>query len=501
MQERGVSTNAAKDTTIDEHDYLHDDADDEDEDTHVEDGSQSQREDFSYRGYEDRQRYVYQQEHDETHEYDDRHEFNRPQAREGFCEDESSGAEGLYGYDDSHVYNDHGRHEYLDGYDEHAAPHRYEEDQHREYEAAGSQKAESERHLDEDMHGFEAGDGMREEQDGRPESRRVYVEETQVQIDTDNLPPARVELMERLCDLVQRLSSAQVGGSLEDEVLDVLNVKVDEMEELLMLAEETAEAEATADLEGQPVVEVELGPEAQMEEEPELEPQGQPETTPEVEIHIKEVDETEAEAESESPEEQANSGYDMDSRLPSDESPVIHQIPFLQVDDQDIRDMASPLPWLSTTFKYSELSLSPTHSHPELAAATNEALEAAKQAAQAQAEMAEQVASQAEQLNLELAEHLHALLIDRAECAATRILDLEQEICDLEDDILSNESELRHLRLKLRAVETCCYDIENWKADWVLVRDRMLERKKDRRERRVRLHRAGCVIKIANMDK
>ena len=36
--------------------------------------------------------------------------------------------------------------------------------------------------------------------------------------------------------------------------------------------------------------------------------------------------------------------------------------------------------------------------------------------------------------------------------------------------------------------------IDNWKADWVLVRDRMLERKKDRRERRLRLHRAGCVI-------
>jgi hypothetical protein len=36
--------------------------------------------------------------------------------------------------------------------------------------------------------------------------------------------------------------------------------------------------------------------------------------------------------------------------------------------------------------------------------------------------------------------------------------------------------------------------IENWKADWVLVRDRMLERKKDRKARRVRLHRAGCVI-------
>jgi hypothetical protein len=36
--------------------------------------------------------------------------------------------------------------------------------------------------------------------------------------------------------------------------------------------------------------------------------------------------------------------------------------------------------------------------------------------------------------------------------------------------------------------------IENWKADWVLVRDRMLDRKKDRRARRLRLHRAGCVI-------
>jgi predicted nucleic acid-binding Zn-ribbon protein len=104
-------------------------------------------------------------------------------------------------------------------------------------------------------------------------------------------------------------------------------------------------------------------------------------------------------------------------------------------------------------------------------------------------------------------QHLHALLIDRAEAAATRILDLEKEICDLEDDILANESELRHLRLKIRAVETLCYEfvhpdadpelfrsIENWKADWVLVRDRMLERKKDRKERRIRLHRAGCVI-------
>jgi hypothetical protein len=36
--------------------------------------------------------------------------------------------------------------------------------------------------------------------------------------------------------------------------------------------------------------------------------------------------------------------------------------------------------------------------------------------------------------------------------------------------------------------------IENWKADWVLVRDRMQDRKKDRKARRLRLHRTGCVI-------
>lgn len=89
-----------------------------------------------------------------------------------------------------------------------------------------------------------------------------------------------------------------------------------------------------------------------------------------------------------------------------------------------------------------------------------------------------------------------------------RILDLEKEVSDLEDDIQANESELRHLRLKIRAVETMCYEavrpdaidpelvrcIENWKADWILVRDRMLERKKGRRERRERLHRPGCVV-------
>ncbi len=345
----------------------------------------------------------------------------------------------------------------------------------------------------------------------------------------ETLPPGRVLLMERLCDVIQRLSSVRVGGGMEADVIDVLNAKVDEMEELLVLAEETAEAEATADLELQEETEE---PEAQAEVEAEAEPEQEPEPQPVQE----EPSEAEAPSESEQPAEEENTETQEQQSRPSN-GDMLTVPPLLQLGNQDLRDLTSPLPWLTSTFKYSDFSLSPTHSHPELAAATNEALEAAKQAAQAQADMAERIAREAEKVNLELAmvvkklqsrkeesdvspslplspyreltkrQHLHALLIDRAESAATRILDLEKEVVDLEDDILANESELRHLRLKLRAVETLCHElvahdadpdlvqsIENWKADWLLVRDRMLERKKDRKERRVRLHRAGCVI-------
>jgi hypothetical protein len=83
----------------------------------------------------------------------------------------------------------------------------------------------------------------------------------------------------------------------------------------------------------------------------------------------------------------------------------------------------------------------------------------------------------------------------------------EIDLLKREDDILANESELRHLRLEIRAIETLCHEfvpieadpvlfesIENWKADWVLVRDRMLERKKGRKDRRLRLHRAGSLL-------
>lgn len=82
-------------------------------------------------------------------------------------------------------------------------------------------------------------------------------------------------------------------------------------------------------------------------------------------------------------------------------------------------------------------------------------------------------------------------------------MDLEKELSDLEDDLASSESELRHLRLKLRAVETLVGEfvdpdetdpelfrcIENWKEDWRVVRERMRERKRGREERRTRLRR------------
>jgi hypothetical protein len=202
-------------------------------------------------------------------------------------------------------------------------------------------------------------------------------------------------LMERLCDLVQRLSSVRVGGGMEADVIDVLNAKVDEMEDLLVLAEESAEAEATAE------IDVEAGAEAQPDAEAKAEMEA--EGFSEVETRKEGQQEPEAGAESEAQGEQAKSGYEEDdSRWTSGRSSAMLPTPRLQSGDQDIHDLASPLPWLSSTFKYSELSISPSSSHPELAAATNEALEAAKQAAQAQADMAEQVAYEAEKINREL---------------------------------------------------------------------------------------------------
>ncbi|KAL1884325.1 hypothetical protein VTK73DRAFT_19 [Phialemonium thermophilum] len=120
--------------------------------------------------------------------------------------------------------------------------------------------------------------------------------------------------------------------------------------------------------------------------------------------------------------------------------------------------------------------------------------------------MEHKVALKAEKLSVDLAavftslkarqeesEHISEMLLDRAESAAKRIEELEEEVADLEDQADCNESELNHLRLRLKALEVMCYEyvpadadpelqqsIENWKIDWVSLRNRMSAKKRKR---------------------
>ncbi|KAK1754592.1 hypothetical protein QBC47DRAFT_384386 [Echria macrotheca] len=124
-------------------------------------------------------------------------------------------------------------------------------------------------------------------------------------------------------------------------------------------------------------------------------------------------------------------------------------------------------------------------------------------------EVAQRVLAEAESLNAQLvktlqslrvrkeeSDHIHALLVERAEAAAARIIELEMEVADLEDELGGNESDLRHLRIELRAVETLCHEsvqsgadpelvtsIQNWKADWARLREKVSASKKSRRAR------------------
>jgi hypothetical protein len=293
-------------------------------------------------------------------------------------------------------------------------------------EATGEPRDEADG-LHDDLQKEDEGDEERIWHEGGPGD-----EEEIIEVDTENLPPARVQLMERLCDLVQRLSSAKVGDGMEADVLDVLHSKVDEMEELLLLAEETALVEATAEMES-PIEEQSRPPE-QPEEEPEEQPksqpdcqqQAQPQPTKEAEAKVEAPSEPRTQSEGKRDaatqvEEEAlggvRSGYRDDGGPSRGRSPAAPSVPLLQLGDQDIRDLTSlsPLPWLTTNFRFSELDISPTRSQPELAAATNEALEAAKRAAQAQIEAAERVAREAERMNVELAAMVKRLQVRKEE--------------------------------------------------------------------------------------
>lgn len=419
----------------DDDDDVNDDADDEDEGshTHVGEGSNGYKEFVGFQGYDSPRREEGRFGYDGTHEYDedirdDRaheyeedlhdvgpHEYEEPHEydekmqgeggdfghdnEDGILQDENDGRQregGEYGYDDP----------------------QYEEEMEYEGEGADLQREEYFPPQPESSHGYESGlqgeDHNGDVREGGEDRTGHHIDETQGEGEQpliesqspelredepegETLPPGRVLLMERLCDLVQRLSAARVGGGMEADVIDVLNAKVDEMEDLLVLAEETAEAEATAEVE---LEETEEEGEAEAEVEPENGARAKAASEAQAD---KELEEAGTEAESAAQDEQVGLENGEAGKSPSGRSPALFSVPLLQIGDQDIRDLASPLPWLNSTFRYSELSISPTHSNPELAAATNEALEAAKQAAQAQWDMAERIAREAEKLNLELA--------------------------------------------------------------------------------------------------
>lgn len=120
---------------------------------------------------------------------------------------------------------------------------------------------------------------------------------------------------------------------------------------------------------------------------------------------------------------------------------------------------------------------------------------------------AEAIASQLTAAVLELQtrkeelDHIHDLLIIRAEKAAQRIIVLEKHVTELEEDFEANQSELKFLRIRLRALEVQCLQyvplnedqelsesIKNWRIDWEDI------------DRRTKARRIKCHASITVLD-
>ncbi|KAL5346070.1 hypothetical protein ACLOAV_009101 [Pseudogymnoascus australis] len=91
----------------------------------------------------------------------------------------------------------------------------------------------------------------------------------------------------------------------------------------------------------------------------------------------------------------------------------------------------------------------------------------------------------------EESQHIHDLLVVRAEKAAQRVIELEDHVSELDADYASTESELNFLRLQLRALEVQGLDyvqfnddeeltqsIINWKQQWADVEQRTKARRR-----------------------
>ncbi|RFU34050.1 hypothetical protein B7463_g2277, partial [Scytalidium lignicola] len=98
------------------------------------------------------------------------------------------------------------------------------------------------------------------------------------------------------------------------------------------------------------------------------------------------------------------------------------------------------------------------------------------------------------QARREESQHIHGLLILRAQKAADRILYLEKRLRDLEEDFEANQSELKYLRIQMQAIEVQCslyldpnededlsQSIQNWKQDWETIDKRWKTRKETAR--------------------
>ncbi|KAH6688591.1 hypothetical protein F5X68DRAFT_80849 [Plectosphaerella plurivora] len=113
------------------------------------------------------------------------------------------------------------------------------------------------------------------------------------------------------------------------------------------------------------------------------------------------------------------------------------------------------------------------------------------------------LASEAEKLNAELetlmsnlkarqeeSEHIHALLVTRAERAAQRIIFLQSRVGLLESELHESDADLSHLRLGLKAIEVQCpreilgrdtelsRSIANWKRDYADLKQRREARRR-----------------------
>ncbi|KAI0440974.1 hypothetical protein F4803DRAFT_443653 [Xylaria telfairii] len=92
-------------------------------------------------------------------------------------------------------------------------------------------------------------------------------------------------------------------------------------------------------------------------------------------------------------------------------------------------------------------------------------------------------------------EHIHALLITRLERAAQRIIELEEQLHDLEVQRKESDTELLNLRIQLKAIEVQCLgyvpkdadrelseSIDAWKMEWSALKQRRARNKENSNE-------------------